>query len=333
MWLLTRLALLSVSCLFIASITTFWQPLSSPSLDSLNEPDEATKSEREILSTVELAAMLKVTGSSDSKLFSYRTTTAQPCASRTLIDDHIAMIDTLYTQAQIRVFPRNGFLLGVVRHGGFLPNEGIDADLGVMYQDVKELEDGTQVHSAGGTTYTLKKAVVSRWPTFDGRDPFSSQKYDFIELRIQSPTSSFSAFCFFPYGSAKHGQVFYPRYAVKGFNLHGAIQEAVRWNEEGANLKVLGPNNQQKSLLDAGKPEVNIGTIFDEEWFKSLVPTQFYYSTILIPHNSHRILQNYYGRHCMNVEKRIEWQSIPLPVSGSERNTFMKNGPLPLCRH
>ena len=27
----------------------------------------------------------------------------------------------------IKVFPRNGFLLGVVRHGGFLPNEEIDA--------------------------------------------------------------------------------------------------------------------------------------------------------------------------------------------------------------
>lgn len=37
----------------------------------------------------------------------------------------------------IRVFPRNGLLLGIVRHHGFLPFENpVDLDLGVMYSDL-----------------------------------------------------------------------------------------------------------------------------------------------------------------------------------------------------
>ena len=44
--------------------------------------------------------------------------------------------------ANIHVFPRNGLLLGVVRHRGFMPSEDPpDIDLGIMYSDLGTILD------------------------------------------------------------------------------------------------------------------------------------------------------------------------------------------------
>ena len=57
------------------------------------------------------------------------------CVRSKDIDDVVAIVAVMNAHG-VRVFPRNGFLLGVTRHGGYLPNESIDADLGVIYEDV-----------------------------------------------------------------------------------------------------------------------------------------------------------------------------------------------------
>ena len=53
--------------------------------------------------------------------------------------DHIARISEIAYENGTPIFPRNGFLLGVVRHNGFLPNEGVDADLACFEEDVPKM--------------------------------------------------------------------------------------------------------------------------------------------------------------------------------------------------
>lgn len=62
------------------------------------------------------------------------------------------------------MFPRNGFLLGVVRHGGFLPQETghVDADVGVF--DSPQLRRTTTLVGAHGNRYSIR--IKDRWPVW-----------------------------------------------------------------------------------------------------------------------------------------------------------------------
>jgi hypothetical protein len=73
------------------------------------------------------------------------------------------MIEDMYLKGGIRVFPRNGFLLGIVRHGWFLPNESIDADLRIVYED---LSGKTTNFVVQGITHTY---TVTKKPPGNGQ--------------------------------------------------------------------------------------------------------------------------------------------------------------------
>ena len=86
--------------------------------------------------------------------------------------------------ANLNVFPRNGFLLGLVRHGGMLPNEGVDDDLGVL--DTPQLRQAltrtTRIQGKRGVSYTLtvRKAMPSwvRREGWIGLDPYTNKPID-----------------------------------------------------------------------------------------------------------------------------------------------------------
>lgn len=62
-----------------------------------------------------------------------------PSCSNGLVHRLVDFIESA-AAADIRVFPRNGLLLGIVRHHGFLPFENpVDVDLGVMYSDLANI--------------------------------------------------------------------------------------------------------------------------------------------------------------------------------------------------
>ena len=92
--------------------------------------------------------------------------------------------------------PGNGFLLGIVRHGGFLPNEGIDANIGIMYEDLSGKALNFVVQGVTHT-YTVTKKPPGKWATFNGTDPWSKQTYDVESVTIQrTDGTSFQTYCF-----------------------------------------------------------------------------------------------------------------------------------------
>jgi len=247
------------------------------------------------------------------------------CVKGSDITSTTEMIADLYSKGGIRVFPRNGFLLGIVRHGGFLPNEGVDADLGIMYEDISEKALNFAVQ---GTThkYTVTKKPPGKWATFNGTDPWSKQEYDveYVTIRRTDGTS-FKASCFYHYGpDSSSAQVFYPKYTVAGYNHDGSMREASTWKQKGATLTVLGPGNEEKRFEEY-HGLINLGNVFDKHLFKRLERSKFYDTSILIPTGYEGILTGFYGADWRTIEKRKNWES--LPVENGQR--FLQ--PLPTC--
>ena len=240
---------------------------------------------------------------------SIREIVVNKCVRSKDIDDAVAVVAVMYAHG-VRVFPRNGFLLGVTRHGGYLPNESIDADLGVIYEDVlrkpRVFEVKDEQHN-----YKVTRRPRGRWATFDGLDPWTKQAYAAESVVIARDDGiSFSAFCFYAYGPEKKKKLFYPRYAVDGYNLEGALKEAERWQSEGSSIRVLGNGEEEETIRGSS----NIGNVFDSEWFRSLIPVPFYHSSILVPVGFREILTSSYGRNWRVMEKRRAWESTTIDL-------------------
>ena len=227
------------------------------------------------------------------------------CVRSKDIDDVVAVVAVLNAHG-VHVFPRNGFLLGVTRHGGYLPNESIDADLGVIYEDVLRKPRVFDVKDERHK-YKVTRRPRGRWATFDGLDPWTKQEYAAESIVIsRDDRVSFSAFCFYAYGPGKKKKLFYPRYAVDGYNLEGALKEAERWRSEGSSIRVLGNGEEEETIRGSSS---NIGNVFDSAWFRSFVPVPFYHSSILVPVGFREILTSFYGRNWRAMEKRRAWES------------------------
>lgn len=228
------------------------------------------------------------------------------CVRSKDIDDVVAVVAVMNAHG-VRVFPRNGFLLGVTRHGGYLPNESVDADLGVIYGDVLRKPRVFDVKDERHT-YKVTRRPRGRWATFDGLDPWTKQEYAAESIVIsRDDRVSFSAFCFYAYGPAKKKKLFYPRYAVDGYNLEGALKEAERWRSEGSSIRVLGNGEEEETISRSSSS--NIGNVFDSTWFRSLIPVPFYHTSILVPVGFREILTSFYGRNWRVMEKRRAWES------------------------
>jgi len=244
------------------------------------------------------------------------------CVKADFVKDVATMIADVYSAGNVRIFPRNGFLLGVIRHGGFLPNEGLDADLGVMYDDIAHMSNHFSI-SSNVYSYSITKKKPGKWATFDGRDPWTSKEYQTESISIvRSDGKSFSAFCFYPYGPHSSKMVFYPRYAVAGYNLNGALKEAKTSRSKGSSVRVLGRGNED---LDFSDGKVNLGNTFKSAWFSRLVPKPFYNTTILVPRGFEGVLKGCYGDTWRSVEKRTNWESLPFRIDCHLE-------PLPTCQ-
>ena len=247
------------------------------------------------------------------------------CVKKADVASTTEMITDMNLKGGIRVFPRNGFLLGIVRHGGFLPNEGIDADLGIMCEDIS-VKTSKFVVQGIVHTYTVTKNPPGKWATFNGSDPWSKRKYDVESITIlRTDGTSFSAYCFYPYGpDESFAQVFYPYYTVAGYNHEGSMKEERTWKQRGSSLTVLGRGNEEKSIGEyAGL--LNLGNIFDKQVFENLERLKFYDTSIFVPAGYEDILQGFYGTTWREMEKRKDWESLRV------ENVECLLQPLPIC--
>lgn len=259
-------------------------------------------------------------------IFSYNVVQGtKKCVKNTTVIATSSAVRNLNTKHHVRVFPRNGFLLGIVRHGGFLPNEGIDSDLGVISTDIETLNLTVGQRNKVGNFSITPKLNQKNWVNWNGNDPLhNGTQYPFFCVGISTTSFTADAACsFYPY---RNNNFFYPRPNIDGFNHAGNAKEMQRWNTEGANFRLVDTDE----LVTEGnfKKGKQIGTVFSSA-FDCMVERQFYFTTILIPCDYEAILLAQYGKNWHRVESRKKWEAVPL--SEEESKGILTNGPLPLC--
>lgn len=177
------------------------------------------------------------------------------CVRAEFVKNVSGMIADLYREGNVRVLPGNGFLLGIIRHGGFLPNEGIDADLGAMYDNIVHMQTQLSI-STNMYSYsiTMKKQGNGQYlmDTIHGHRR-NSRWNESPSFEMMENHSVHSASTHTVHG---HQRWLYPRYAVAGYNLDGALREAKTWSSKGSSIRVLGRGSEG---TDFSKGKVNLG--------------------------------------------------------------------------
>lgn len=276
--------------------------------------------------------------------FSYRFSSEEKnCIEPQEVEELAKLLRQLYEQYGVRVFPRNGFLLGIIRHGGYLPNEKIpDADLGIISTDVERLarESESRINriQVGDGLQLLTRPSEDNWVSWQGRDPTTGEQYPFFGVRIVKvgTDSTFlnqgiRANAIYPYTRRGPGAYFFPRVNLAAYNHKSHTEEMLRYNSEGADYRLLDTddpltqNNNQDGL--------QIGTVYNTN-FDCMVLKQFYFTMIYVPCDYEAILDASYGKNWNHVENRGREGKGSFPamkLSKKKNLESLQSGPKPLC--
>ncbi|KAL7542936.1 hypothetical protein ACHAXR_012231 [Thalassiosira sp. AJA248-18] len=262
------------------------------------------------------------------------------CIKTEEVETMAGALRDLYEKHGVRVFPRNGFLLGIIRHGGFLPNEKRpDADLAIVSTDVDRLvetegSDKNGLIRIGEFKLTQKNDEWARnhgdWVNWKGRDPVTGEQYPFLGVSISRGLFDEHAKAVYPYTHLA-GTFFFPRLNIASYNHKSHTQEMLRYNSEGANYRLLDTDEMLSE--DNNKDGLQIGTVFDTT-FDCMTLKQFYFTTIYVPCDYEAILEAFYGRDWNHVESRGNGGKGSYPaakLSDEESMQILQNGPKPLC--
>jgi hypothetical protein len=191
--------------------------------------------------------------------------------------------------------------LGIVRHGGFLPNEKVDADMAVVYEDLLRLDGqgGLKINgeSTKGTVgdFDIKlDPTQNSWVNWKGIVPGTQERYPFHRVVISRRGFSMTAYAVYPYHDT--AGYFYPRANMAGVNHATQTKDSLRYNEQGGDYRLvdtderISPSNVSSTLLEL---EIHVHNAFicnlnqdqdwqDEQTTKSLTEPFFAFST---PHH------------------------------------------------
>ena len=227
---------------------------------------------------------------------------------------------------------------GIIRHGGFLPNENestADAELGIVFFDVHE----AQQQSEGQTTITLGQQgdpfpltlepnEIEPDNQWNGINPLLAkrgkghrtlvrhEKYKVFGVNIRRGTLAFRANCVYKYrpdgtwGDENWQRThFYPVVNTE----YSHIQELVHYNEQGARYELLGIN---KLLTEDNYEDgLEIGSVLPSD-LTCMTLRQFYFTTIYVPCDYEAILTSFYGGTNWNDAVESDAQQGPKPLCG-----------------
>ena len=201
------------------------------------------------------------------------------------------------------VFPRNGFLLGVIRHKGYLPNEEIDADLACFAKDVPKMLKSDWSPFEISLSYTDK--LPQHWDRdfFDGKHPVTRKAYKYFEVNFKHKDGSFQdhVMCYFKY---KPGYYYYPLWTVKSANSKQEyhLNANIYSKKEGGAKILLGEKELPLTkLYENVNYRSKVGHIYRMKDFSSFYLTPFYNTYIYVPNGSKNILQDHYGSDVLDV--------------------------------
>ena len=195
--------------------------------------------------------------------FRYVTEKSRNCVQAQHIINTSQFIQDLYLKHNIRFFPRNGFLLGIVRHGGFLPNEKVDADMAVVYEDLLRLDGQGGLKINGESTkgnvgdFDIKlNPTQNSWVNWKGIVPGTQERYPFHRVVISRRSFAMTAYAVYPYHDT--AGYFYPRANMAGVNHATQTKDSLRYNEQGGDYRLvdtderISPSNVSSTLLELG---------------------------------------------------------------------------------
>ena len=207
------------------------------------------------------------------------------------------VIDIIRSAAvyNISIFPRNGFLLGIVRHGGFLPNEYaknvVDMDLGMLYSDLSRIQANLQIPSLKYPNKKIKFKIQTMNKAYDrsvwnGFHP-KTNEYLPSHCSIYLADEKFGSGSFFY--SYNTSSLFYPMYVIQNHNYAKSKNEQKEYAKHNDGLIVL------ETGLRGKYGEGRLGKLFDVSAFRKTVPMPFYDTLIDIPAGYKSVLQSFYG--------------------------------------
>ena len=214
------------------------------------------------------------------------------CDRKRKLHEVLLMVQSLKKEG-IHIFPRNGFLLGIVRHGGYLPLEPIDTNWAIMDTDVEKLRGRPHVH--------IRKDHPYLHEYFNGI--INGKSVDCL-INIGSILTAVV------FHHVDTHTLFHPRY-MNNNNVRGFIAESKRLSSNGGNW-----------TFGSG----HMGIQYDESFFQSFTPLKFYDWFVDVPVGYRSILRSTYGVDWNVPLKRVRGGLyVPQPVGRAG------DAPLRLC--
>jgi hypothetical protein len=211
--------------------------------------------------------------------------------SKSLVN-HLSKISELSYKNKAYIFPRNGFLLGIIRHNGFLPNEGIDVDLACLADHIPKI-----LNSDWGDYIVTPQKKFGNWDTdfTNGKHPVTDKKYEYYNLIIKHKYSDFNA-SIYVFQDLNHDNYFYPLYTIKEGNSKNEFKLNTEIYETGG-CEIFYKNKilPLTKLYDNKEYLGKVGLIYKKKYFINLYPERFYDKKIYVPINSKDILKRDYG--------------------------------------
>lgn len=207
--------------------------------------------------------------------------------------DHLSTISELSHKNRAYIFPRNGFLLGVIRHNGFLPNEKIDVDLACLEKHIPIILNSDW----GDYNIISEKKWSNSWDTdfTDGKHPKTGKQYEYHKLKIKHKYSNFQQDVMIFY-DLDLDNYFYPLFTIKNMNSENEFKlntEIYKTNSMGIvyKNKILPLIQLYNNKEYLGK----VGAIYKKNKFIDFYPEKFYNKKIYVPIGSRDILYIDYG--------------------------------------
>ena len=202
------------------------------------------------------------------------------------------------------VFPRNGFLLGIIRHNGFLPNEHKDIDLACFEDDVPTMLESDwgefEIYNKNFGGYSGRKfGIQVNWDTdfTNLRHPVTNRRYKYFLIKFRHIPTGWTqeVDCIYRY---KPGYYYYPWYTAKMTNSSIEFKLQKQRCESGGGGKILLGHTElpvTKLYEDSAYKGRVAEAVFEDWMFNSYYKEKFYDKEIYVPIGSKQILKNYYG--------------------------------------